>query len=300
MRKSLTFCLTLCTLTFPLFAQETPGLPNLSNSDFPIIIDAEESVVYNEAANSCTAIGNARAQRNDFVVSGQTLTVYFTGTGHDREIREIIADGNVSLVNPDQVAYGEHAHYDVAQDRLIMTGGDLKLVTTDQLITARDSLEFWNAKNQGIARGNAIARFPKKEQIVQADLLIADFLPKEERQKSGSETSLKRIEAEGNVLISTPKEIATGKRGVYVARNDTAELFENVKITQGENHLRGEYAIMNMKTNVSQLYAYNPHEPETATTKKRVRGIIIPKDAKKMKDDRKSDTSDVDANKETL
>ncbi|MEB3702204.1 Putative LptA-related OstA-like protein [Candidatus Bealeia paramacronuclearis] len=262
-----------------------------SGGSIPIVIDADESVVCDEATNSCVATGNARAQRGTFVVNGTKLTVYFKGSGHDREIKELMADGNVSLVNPTEAAYGDHAHYDVALDRVILTGGDLKLVTPDQLITARDSLEFWQIKHQGIARGDAVAHFPKKEQVVEADTLIAYFVPKEEREKNTKnkedsakdKMSLKKIEAEGNVLVSTPKEIASGDRGVYNAAADMSELFGNVKITQGGNHIRGEYAIMNMKTNVAQLFAKNPNDPVSDQKPKRIRGIIMPKDAKNMR-----------------
>ena len=186
MLKNIALCFLLSNLISQLSAQQSDRnilSMGSGNSSEPIVIDAEESVVCDEAKNNCVAKGNARAQRGNFVVNGQTLTVFFNGSGHDREIREVFADGNVSLINPDQAAYGEHAHYDVAQDRILLTGGDLKLVTENQLITARDSLEFWNSKNQGIARGNAIARFPKKDQIVEADTLVAFFYPKEERKK---------------------------------------------------------------------------------------------------------------------
>lgn len=261
-------------------------IDQLSNSkdDSPIIIDAEESVVCDEVAQKCVATGLAKAQKGENTVYGDVLTVYFT-EGKKRDITVVTADGHVRMESPTETAYGEHAHYDVALDRVLMTGGNLKIVTPKETLTARDSIEYWHTKNQGIARGNAIARFPQKEQLVQADTLVAYFTPSSEKTKEDGKEKLQvdRIEAEGNVLASGPKGVVTGDRGTYFGNSEIVEVFDNVKVNQEGNVMEGGYAKANLKTNIAELY---PSPPGVAPTgpAKRISGIIIPKDAKKMQE----------------
>lgn len=258
-----------------------------SKDDSPIIIDAEESVVCDEVAQKCVATGLAKAQKGTNIVYGDVLTVYFT-EGKKREITTVTADGHVRMETPTETAYGEHAHYDVPLDRVLMTGGNLKIVTPKETLTARDSIEYWHTQNKGIARGNAIARFPIKQQLIQADTLVAYFNPSSEKTKEGKEKlQVDRVEAEGNMLASGPNGVVTGDRGLYFGNTDMVEVFDNVKVNQEGNVMEGGYAKANLKTNVAELY---PHPPAVSPTGpiKRISGIIIPKDAKKMKETNKA------------
>lgn len=285
MRHSLLFSFLYLLLSAPFcYGQAITQLKG-SNEDSPIIIDAQESVVCDEIAHKCTATGHAQAQKGTNTVYGDVLTVYFT-EGKKREITVLTADGHVRMESPTETAYGEHAHYDVALDRVLMTGGNLKIVTPKETLTARDSIEYWHSKNQGIARGNALAQFPEKEQLVQADTLVAYFKPSSERAEEGKEKlTIDRIEAEGNVLASGPNGVVTGTRGVYHGDTEIVEVFDNVKVTQDENVMEGGYGRANLKTNVAEMFPHPPHiTPSTPT--KRISGIIIPKDAKKVKADK--------------
>ena len=251
-----------------------------NKDDSPIIIDAEKSVVCDETAHKCVATGLAKAQKGTSTIYGDVLTVYFT-EGKERDITAMTADGHVRMETPTEKAYGEHAHYDAALDRVLMTGGNLKIVTPKEILTARDSIEYWHTKNQGIARGNAIAEFPEKKQLVQADTLISYFTPSSEKTKEGKEKiEIERVEAEGNMLASSPKEIVTGDRGVYFGKTEIVEVFNNVKVTQGENVIEGGYARANLKTNVAEMFTHPPHIAQKGPVK-RISGIIIPKEAKK-------------------
>jgi lipopolysaccharide export system protein LptA len=252
----------------------------------PIIIEADESVVCDETALKCVATGLASAQKGTSTVYGDVLTVYFT-EGKKREITSMTADGHVRMETPTEKAYGEHAHYDVPLDRVLLTGGNLKIVTQKETLTARDSIEYYHAENKGIARGNAIARFPEKEQLVQADTLVAYFKPSTEKSEEGREKqNLERVEAEGNMLASGPKGVVTGDRGVYLEKTKMVEVFNNVKITQEENVIEGEYAKFNLETNVAEMYTQPPHVSPTKSPK-RIHGLIMPKSAKKGKDNGK-------------
>ncbi len=254
---------------------------NNNKDDSPLIIDAEKSVVCDEVAQKCVATGDAKAQKGTNTVFGDVLTVYFT---KDRDITSVTADGHVRMESPTETAYGEHAIYDLALDRVLMTGGNLKIVTPKETLTARDSIEYWHSKNKGIARGKAMAIFPDKKEMVQADTLVAFFKSSPEKTQDGKETlTLDRVEAEGNVLASGPKGIITGKRGHYSAQTHIVEVFENVKVIQGGNVIQGEHGIQNLNTNFAEIYPTLPGASQTGPAK-RISGIIYPKDAKKLKE----------------
>lgn len=274
----LLFCISLSTFCHGQILDHL----NDNEDEMPIIIDAEQSVVCDEAAQKCTATGLAKAQKGTSTIYGDVLTVYFT-EGKKREITTLTADGHVRMETPKETAYGDHVHYDVALDRVLMTGGDLKIVTPKEILTAQDSIEYWHTKNKGIAQGNATARFPDKKQLVQADTLIVYFKPSSQKTKDAQKKSeIDRVEAEGNVLASGPNGIVTGDRGTYSAATDIIEIFSNVKVTQGENVIKGEYGRANLKTNVAEIFPNSPHTTQTGP-RKRISGLIIPKAVKNMK-----------------
>lgn len=258
--------------------------------DSPIIIEAEQSVICDETAQKCVATGNASAQKGTSTVYGDVLTVYFTDKDKKREITAMTADGHVRMETPTEKAYGDNAHYDVALDRIILTGGNLKIVTPKEILTARDSIEYYHGENKGVARGNAIAQFPAKQQLLQADTLVAYFKPESEKKaqkeqpEEGKENiALERVEAEGNILASGPNGIVTGDRGVYLEKTKTVEVFNNVKITQDKNVIEGQYAKFNLETNVAEMYNTQAPNISQAQPVKRISGIIMPKSANKTR-----------------
>jgi len=183
--------------------------------DSPIVIDADKTIVCDETAHKCVATGNAKAQNGTSIVYGDVLTVYFT-EGKQREITEVTAEGHVRMETPNEKAYGEHAHYDVALDRVLMTGGNLKIETPKETLTARDSIEYWHKENKGVARGQAVARFPEKGQFAKADLMVAYFVPSSEKSVDGKEElEIDRILMTGGTLkIVTPKESLSANNSI--------------------------------------------------------------------------------------
>ena len=71
----------------------------------------------------------------------------------------------------------------------------------------------------------------------------------------GGGQSIKRIEAEGNVVLTQPGEIAQGDSGVYDPIADTLVLENNVVLTRGENVVRGSRLDSNLATGVSVVSA---------------------------------------------
>lgn len=192
------------------------------------------------------------------------------------EIYRLEAEGHVRILTPTDEAVGDHAIYDIDQAVLVMTGKNLKLTTPQQVITARDSLEYWSAKHMAVARGAAVV-VTADGRRVSADTLVGYTEPKQgaaaEPGKPGDPAAsgtLSKVEAFGNVEVRTATDIARGDRGVYVPATGIARLVGNVRITHGQNQINGAAADVNMKTGVARMIA---------TPGERVQGLIMPNDA---------------------
>ncbi|MBM3632172.1 MAG: hypothetical protein FJX03_00470 [Alphaproteobacteria bacterium] len=108
-------------------------------------------------------------------------------------------------------------------------------------------MDYDQSKSICIATGNAIAEKlnDSKVKILKADKITAHFTKKD---ASGS-LKVSLLEAEGKVIIlSGPDLIIQGENAKYTPESEIAEIFQNVKITNGENQLDGSYGKFNMKT----------------------------------------------------
>ncbi len=73
---------------------------------------------------------------------------------------------------PTGTVSGDHAVYDVDTAVMVVTGrAHLRMVTPREVITARDSLEWYDTKQIGVARGDAVA--VSADRRVRADILTA-------------------------------------------------------------------------------------------------------------------------------
>jgi lipopolysaccharide export system protein LptA len=272
----------------------------LGNGNQPVEIFADHGIEWHQNESAYVARGNARAVRGDSTIYAQTLTAYYrkaaagaAGAGANAQgeggvqIYRVDAAGAVRIVGPSGTAYGDHAVYDVDKGILVMTGGNLKLVTERETITARDSLEYWQQDDQAVARGNAVA--VSDQNRIQADILTAQFRKNDDTTKKpapkppvrngakpapGADSSLDRMYAYGNVVVTTPEEVARGDRGTYNARTGIAVLTGSVKITRDKNQLNGDAAEMNLNTNVSRIIA------APNGTRPPVRALLIPNENK--------------------
>lgn len=238
------------------------------NSD-PIHIEANEGIEWQRTQQVYIARGDARASQGGVTVEADELVAHYrsTDSGSD-EIYKIDANGNVRIVSESEVATGDKAEYDVVKGVLIMTGKQVRLVTPLDTITARDSLEYYEDRQLAVARGDALAI--REDRRVRADILTAHFVNKKGQKRS---SKMERIEAVGNVHLSTATDIVTAEQGDYQLDAGLATVSGGVQITRGETQLNGDRAEVNLNTGQSRLLtktagSRNPSE--------RVRGIFVP------------------------
>lgn len=266
-------------------AAQGPGLG--AGEDAPVEINADEGIEWRQQDNVYIARGNASAARGDVTVRAETLTAHYRSTPEGgTDIWRIDADGKVSISAPSGTAYGDKGVYDVVNGVLVLRGGNLRMDTETYTVTARDSLEYWEPRRMAVARGDAVVVSDDKR--LQADVVAAYLAdapagqkPAGQKQQEGDGAGptgdggnrLERIEAFGNVLVTSPNQVARAERGIYVLESGIATLFGSVKITRDQDQLNGEYGEVNLNTGVSKLLSGPPGKAGA----KRVRGLFSPK-----------------------
>ncbi len=248
------------------------SLGNIQQGDDPLEINAEEGIEWWRDQKVYIARGNAHAASGDLNVYASVLTAHYReDAAGDSEIYLLEAEGDVRIETPDDIVYGEYGQYIMDEARFEMTGSNLKLVSKKQqdTVTARDSLEYWEEKQVAIARGNAQANHEDKQ--INADMLVAHFKP-----GADDKTEIRQVVGTGNVKVRTATEFASGNAGVYYVKEEIATLTCNVKVTQGENQMNGNYAVVNLKTGISKLKAAPPGS-SCGNSPGRVDGLILPK-----------------------
>jgi lipopolysaccharide export system protein LptA len=190
--------------------------------------------------------------------------------GGATEIYRMEADGHVRIATETQTVYGDHAVWDVDQSLLVMTGKHLKLETPRDTVTARDDLEWYDDKQLAVARGDAVA--VREGKRLAGDVLTAHV----DKDQNGS-SHISRIDAQGNVLVSSLDQIARGDAGIYNVDTGIATLTGRVTLTKGDNELRGQYGVVDLNKNISRLLSSPPSEKLTEGSAPRVSGVLMPR-----------------------
>src|ERR1700719_1670434 len=283
------------------------------SEDRPIEVSADHGIEWQQDAQVYIARGNAMAKLGATEVHADTLTAHYRPikapggkgadgkvsgdkdkvsgdkeTGGDTEIYRLDADGHVTIKGERQTVVGDQAVYDVDQQIGIVTGKALKMTTATDMVTARDSLEWYDQKQIAVARGDAFA--VRDVKVIRADVLTAYMtkdkpplaaakpdkaLPAAAQTKprnaamplgaTDESSRISRVDAQGHVLVSTQTDVGRGDYGVYNADSGIATLLGNVTVTRGPNTVRGEYAVMDLNNNISRMMAA-PATPGTGAT----------------------------------
>lgn len=273
-------------------------------------ITASNGMEWRQQEQEVIARGDARAVRGDVTVTADELLAFYrkkagipaqpvpasapTGavdTGNN-EIYRLEARGRVNIYTPTDHAVADRAVYDIDQAVLVLTGRNLKITTPQDVLTARDSMEYYSQKHMSVARGQATV-VTSDGRRVYADTLVAYTKPNDAPggtpavqaaaaapAKTGADPlaassgKLEKVDAFGNVEIRTQTEVIHGDRGTYVPDTGIARILGRVHITRGLNQLNGDEALVNMQTGVSTL---------SRVPGQRVEGLVMPNDTSTRK-----------------
>jgi lipopolysaccharide export system protein LptA len=141
-------------------------------------------------------------------------------------------------------------------------------------ITA-DSLEV--LQNQKIATFTGNVDAVQGDMVLSADRLRVYYDGDEQNAAPGpaGTGSIRRIEADGNVLMSSPRETAQGEAGVYDVAANQVTLDGAVVLTRGDNVIRGQRLEVDLASGRSRVFAAVP-STEGGTPPQRVRALFTP------------------------
>jgi lipopolysaccharide export system protein LptA len=120
--------------------------------------------------------------------------------------------------------------------------GNVKVVQGDTTMTSKILVVFYESATAPAAApaGNAKAA-PKAAPIQSAT------------PGPGGSSSIRRLEAKGNVVVTQKDQVVTGENAVFDTKTNLVTMVGGVILTQGKNVLRGDRLIVDMTTGVSRV-----------------------------------------------
>ncbi len=231
------------------------------DSGKPIEISAENGIEWRKDERIYIARGNALAIQGESSVQGDILTAYF---GLDDKIARWVAEGNVTVKTSTSTSYGDIADYDAKTKVMVLTGKALKTVTEDEVVTARDQLEYWRDPEVVIAKGDVV--IVQGKTTIHANHAIGYF-----RREADGKKKMHQMDATGKVRIDKGKQTAFSDKLAYRPSTEIAILTGNVIIHDDGNRYEGGKAELDLKKDISRILA-------EGTSDGRVHTVIKPKE----------------------
>jgi lipopolysaccharide export system protein LptA len=124
--------------------------------------------------------------------------------------------------------------------------GNVKVIQGDTTMTSKTLVVFYESSSAAAAPP-ANSKVPAKSAPAQS-AAIQSATP-----GPGGASSIKRLEAKGNVVVTQKDQIVTGETAVFDTKTNLVTMLGGVVLTQGKNVLRGDRLLVDMTTGVSRV-----------------------------------------------
>jgi lipopolysaccharide export system protein LptA len=121
--------------------------------------------------------------------------------------------------------------------------GNVKVVQGDTTMTSKVLVVFYESKDPNAPQPAANAKAAKS---APAPMQAAAPGP-------GGSSSIKRLEAKGNVVVTQKDQVVTGETAVFDTKTNLITMSGGVVLTQCQNVLRGDRLLVDMTTGVSRV-----------------------------------------------
>ncbi|HLX13970.1 MAG TPA: LptA/OstA family protein [Bradyrhizobium sp.] len=120
--------------------------------------------------------------------------------------------------------------------------GNVKVVQGDTTMTSKTLVVFYESNSA------AAAPPPNSKTATKSAPPIQSATP-----GPGGASSIRRLEARGNVVVTQKDQVVTGETAVFDTKTNLVTMLGGVVLTQGKNVLRGDRLLVDMTTGVSRV-----------------------------------------------
>lgn len=118
--------------------KESKGINELTQTSLEVVSDR---MIAQQDKSMVEFIGNARATREDSIVSADSIKIFFhtaeTKQEAQNNVKEIVSTGNVEYTSGERKAFADKAVYTVETEILVLTGKSPRLVTGESHVTGK-------------------------------------------------------------------------------------------------------------------------------------------------------------------
>ncbi|WP_024514894.1 LptA/OstA family protein [Bradyrhizobium sp. Tv2a-2] len=132
--------------------------------------------------------------------------------------------------------------------------GNVKVVQGDTTMTSKTLVVFYESSGQGQGQGQAQGQQPAPAPAKGAKAAPPPGAPMQSAAPGpGGSSSIKRLEAHGNVVVTQKDQVVTGETAVFDTKSNLITMLGGVVLTQCKNVLRGDRLFVDMTTGVSRV-----------------------------------------------
>lgn len=264
-----------CLITL-MIASSLPGITATAyaqSNPQTLRVEADQQLEWHRDDQQYIARGNAVLTTQEMTLKAETITADYTDTpdktadnsadseepqNSKKRIISITGSGQADIIYLDaqgQETHGqaETIHYDRQEDILTLTGmpasGVIRVTRDGNITEANNSITYHRATGIITNIGDTATKFTDGRQIF-GDKAVTITNPEDGK--------IMRITITGNARILHPDtngsiQEATGDHAIYDAATDTVTVTGNVILTEADNILQGDKAVMKIGEGTSVL-----------------------------------------------
>jgi lipopolysaccharide export system protein LptA len=129
--------------------------------------------------------------------------------------------------------------------------GNVKVIQGDTTMTSKTLVVFYDSNPAAPPAPAAGTAPPANAKAVPAKAAAAPM--QSATPGPGGSSSIRRLEARGNVVVTQKDQVVTGETAVFDTKTNLVTMLGGVVLTQGKNVLRGDRLMVDMTTGVSRV-----------------------------------------------
>ena len=222
-----------------------------------VMITSENGLLINQIDKTITAIKNAHVyQQKEHINADRIILTYEKDGYNNNQVVKAEAYKNAQALMQNKTAKAEEMILYKKKKEISDKLSDIKKYYPDANISLLNQLVYLNKK----------AMVKEDNYLILADKMYV-FYKAVDQNKS----EIEKIVAVGSVRASNGVQRVDGGYGIYNPTTKMVDLYDNVRLKQGNSILNGDWASLNLETGISTLKSKEKDQG-------RIKGSLIPTD----------------------